>query len=153
MIAWGSVMDFVKGFTLGFTPECRPHTIHAADANTLSQQNTPYTCQTPISSPCGPNGNPIKLRAELRAEPRRSRRTRPSKIEAVLFFHKKVIRMKKFKPKTVKWNARVRMYAVDHSYEEIILPPLARANRSQGTAFRGLRLRWTTPRFGCLTCT
>jgi hypothetical protein len=39
--------------------------------------------------------------------------------------------MKKFK-KSVKWNARVRMYAVDHTYEEKILPPHGRASLTQG---------------------
>ena len=145
------------------TPEeMSTHTIHAADGYVLYMRLTPCTGQTSPSqvhsvqtephqtfgrSPGGSDGNPNKLRAE----PRRSRRTRPSKIEAVSFFHKKVIRMKKFKPKSVKWNARVRMYAVDHTYEERILPPhgCVRASRL-GSA---LSVRWATPRWGCLTCT
>jgi hypothetical protein len=62
--------------------------------------------------------------------------------------------MKKFKPKTVKWNARVRMYAVDHSYEEKILPPhgCVRASRLGSAQRYGCGLRpymdcfGTTPR-------
>jgi len=34
--------------------------------------------------------------------------------------------MKRFKPKTVKWCARVRVYGIDHTYEEKIIPPLVR---------------------------